>query len=242
MTAVVWITGASSGIGAALAEQAPADALTIGVARRPPARGRHLPADLADPNGWEDVCRAFAAVLDEERPARAILHHFAGVMTPIGPAADVDLGAYRDAVLLNAAAGQVLGAGFLAACAERDVPATVVFCSSPAARAPRAGASQYCAGKAALEHWIEAVALEQEGSPRPARLLTAVPWGVDTAMVREAMDAPSDRLPLGEVFRTAAAAGTLASPTTVAREIWAATEGDRASGSVFDVGAVPETR
>lgn len=242
MTAVVWVTGASSGIGAALTAQAPAEALTIGVSRRPPAHGIHLPADLSDPASWSEVCRAVEATLDEQRPRRAILHHFAGTMAPIGPAATVELEAYRDAVLLNSASGQVLGAHFLASCAKREIPATVVFCSSPAARSPRVGASQYCAGKAALEHWIEAVALEQEHSACPAKLLTAIPYGVDTAMVREAMQAPAGQLPLGEHFRAAAATGGLATPASVAREIWEATDGDLASGAAFAVGAVPDRR
>lgn len=242
MGTVIWITGASSGIGAALAEQAPPEALTIGVSRRPPAHGSHLAADLAWPDSWGAVGAAIAATLDEQRPARAILHHFAGAIGPIGAAGTVDADAYRDAVLLNSASGQVLGSSFLASCAQRGVAATIVLCSSPAAASPRIGVSQYCAGKAALEHWAAVVALEQEDAPLPARILTAVPYGVDTAMVREAMDAPAHELPLGEVFRSAAARDALATPASAAREIWEATDGALPSGSVFEVGAVPHRR
>ncbi len=230
----VWITGASSGIGAALAGGAPPDARVIGVARRPPPRGEHLPADLADPAAWATVGAHVDAVL-RERPARATLLHFAGALGPVGPAGAAEPGDYVRSVLLNAACGQVLGAMFLDACRRVEVPATIVMCSSPAATAPRAGAAQYCAGKAALEQWTRAVALEQS----EAVVFSVVPYGVDTPMVRAAMATPADELPLGELFRAAAAADRLARPQDVAREIWALVAAPPPAGSAVPVGAVP---
>jgi benzil reductase ((S)-benzoin forming) len=234
----VWITGASSGIGSALATEAPMDARIIGVARRPPPRGEHLQIDLSDPAAWPAFERDVAARV-RERPARAVLLHFAGALGPVGRAGATAPEDYADSVLLNAAAGQVLGASFLRACARENVPATVVMCSSPAATSPRAGAAQYCAGKAALEQWARAVALEGAGRADAPVVFSVVPYGVDTPMVRAAMGAPADELPLGEVFRTAAAANRLARPADVARAIWALVEAPPAPGSAVPVGAVP---
>jgi NAD(P)-dependent dehydrogenase (short-subunit alcohol dehydrogenase family) len=233
---VVWITGASSGIGAALARSAPAGARVVGVSRRPPPIGEHLPADLADPQAWATVGRHMDAQLSL-RPASALLLHFAGALEPIGPADRAEHAAYASGVLLNSAAGQVLGVSFLHAARRHDVPATVVMCSSPAATAARAGASQYCAGKAALEQWARAVALEER--ERPATVFSVVPYGVDTPMVRGAMAASAEELPLGEVFRAAAAADRLADPESVALEIWALVARPPDPGSAVPVGAVP---
>jgi benzil reductase ((S)-benzoin forming) len=235
---LAWITGASSGIGEELARQAGAEVETIAVSRRPSRFGIHLAADLADPASWGQVGRRIEEGLAARAPRRALLLHCAGTMEPIGPVATVDPAAYEAAVLLNAAAGQVLGAAFLRACAAAAVPATLVLCSSPAASSPRPGAAQYSAGKAALEAWTRAVAAEYEGRPEVARILCVIPHRVDTAMVRGAMEAAAEDLPLGQFFRDSAAAGRLATPAGAARQIWDAVRGDTPSGEPIAVGAV----
>jgi NAD(P)-dependent dehydrogenase (short-subunit alcohol dehydrogenase family) len=236
MSRLAIITGASSGIGAALTRTAPADVgVILGVSRRPPPRGTHHAADLADPATWPPLLDAVGAAL-RERPAAAMLLHFAGTMEPTGPVAAVAPGAVADALTLNAVAGPFLAGGFLQACAAAGVPATVVLCSSPAAGAPRPGAAPYCAGKAALETWARVAAQEQREAGHAARVLAVVPWGVDTPMVRAAMDAGPE-LPLGATFRARAARGELADPLHTAREIWALVDGD--AEDVTAVGAVP---
>jgi benzil reductase ((S)-benzoin forming) len=231
MSRLAIVTGASSGIGAALTRTVPPDVCElIGVSRRPPPRGTHHPADLADPRSWPPLLRAVDAAL-ARGPSAALLLHFAGTMEPAGPAAAVAPDAVARALTLNAVAGPVLGSGFLRSCAATGVPATVVMCSSPAASAARPGIAHYCAGKAALEAWVRAAAEEQGPA---ARVLAVVPWGVDTPMVRATM---ASDLPLGELFRARAARGELAQPTDTARQIWALI--DAGPGTVTAVGAVP---
>jgi NAD(P)-dependent dehydrogenase (short-subunit alcohol dehydrogenase family) len=236
----IWITGASSGIGAGLTQLAPEDTRLIGISRRPPPRGEHLAADLGDPASWETVRAAIESTLDAERPSKAVFLHFAGAMGPIGPLRSVNLDEYRSSVLLNSASGQVLGAAFVAACAKREIPATLVLCSSPGAHKALEGISQYGAGKVAQEHWARAAALDLGGGTAPGNIFSVIPYGVDTAMVREAMASPSDVLPLGEMFRAAAAEDRLADPLDVAREIWdLVTSSATEPGAAIDVGAVP---
>ncbi|MGE0066827.1 MAG: SDR family NAD(P)-dependent oxidoreductase [Solirubrobacterales bacterium] len=240
MAGPIWITGASSGIGACLAQLAPEGSRTIGISRRPSAHGEHLAADLADPSSWELVRGEVESVLDAERPRAATFLHFAGATAPIGPAEAVDLDEYRASILLNSASGQILGAAFLSACAKRQIAATLVICSSPGARTAQEGLAPYCAGKAALEHWTRGAALSLGSGPAEARLFSVVPWGVDTAMVREAMEISSELLPLGARFRAAAAENRLADPLDVAREIWDLVHsGEVEPGAAIDVGAVP---
>jgi benzil reductase ((S)-benzoin forming) len=236
---VIWISGASSGIGAALACSAPAGARVIGIARRPSARGESFRADLSDPAIWAAVGRHIDEVLGEDRPDRAMLLHFAGVAAPLGPAAGAHPEDYRDAVLVNAASGQVIGALFLGGCRRLGVEPTVVMCSSPAAAVPRAGLTHYSAAKAALEQWARTAALEQESMSPPGLVFSVVPYGVDTPLLRSAMEAPADEVPLGELFRAAAAEGRLADPLDTAREIWRLVEDGVEPGAAVPVGAVP---
>ena len=128
---VVWISGASSGIGAALAASVPyPDARVIGMNRRRGAHGEHLGADLSNPAAWPDVAAHFTDVLGRGDVASAVFLHFAGVAPPVGPVAGADAGEYTAAVLLNAASGQVLGQAFLQACrrtsTESDARAVLI--------------------------------------------------------------------------------------------------------------------
>ena len=233
---VVWISGASSGIGAALAASVPYDgARLIGISRRPPAHGEHVEADLADPGAWPLIAGHFRAVLNGHRHNAAFFLHMSGAGTPIGPVVDADPDAYTRAVLLNAAAGQVLGKAFLDACRGSGTPATLVMCSSPAAAVPAYGASHYGAGKSALQYWAAAVAKESDGW---ARVFSVVPYAVDTPMVRATIAQPG-ATPVAEFLRAAAERGDLATPEATAAQIWDLVLDDVTHGSAVPVGAVP---
>ena len=85
MSIVVWISGASSGIGAALAASVPYEgARVIGISRRPPAVGEHVEADLSDPASWPRVAQHFADVLARADVGSAVFLHMAGIASPVG--------------------------------------------------------------------------------------------------------------------------------------------------------------
>lgn len=234
---VVWISGASSGIGAALAASVPYEgARLIGISRRPPAHGEHVEADLANPGAWPTIAGHIQTVLDRHRYDAAVFLHMSGVATPIGPVVDADPDAYTRAVLLNTASGQVLGKAFLDACRNSGTPATLVLCSSPAAAMPVYGASHYGAGKSALQYWAAAVATETEGW---ARIFSVVPYAVDTPMVRTTIAQPPGATPVAEHLRAAAERGDLATPEATAAQIWDLVLDDTTHGSAVPVGAVP---
>jgi short-subunit dehydrogenase len=230
----LWITGASSGIGAALRRSQPfADAQVFGVARRDCGGPADLRLDLARRRSWERLAAHFAEVL---RPgvANGCLLHFAGVGQPHGRAVDAELAAYTDSVLVNGPVGLIVAKAFLTAAADAGTEATVVLCSSPAAGEPLPGLSAYGAGKLAIRYWVGAVAAEGFG-----RILGIVPWAVDTPMLRDAVNNASELMPVHLALREAAARGELAPADRTAQEIWDVVEGDRPSGSIVNVGAVP---
>ena len=240
MGPIVWITGASSGIGAALAATADADTRVIGIARRPSVRSDSVQADLSDPAEWPRVNALIHETLVRERPAEAILMHFAGVGGPVGSAATADPVSYAQAAILNAVSGQVLGVSFLRTCHEVGCRASIVICSSPAATRPRIGLSQYCAGKAALEQWMRTVAEEETDRDSGAYVFAVVPYAVDTPMVRELI-AGEDAVPLAAQFRKAASENRLADPDLTASEIWRLLKARDRHGQAVPVGAVPLT-
>jgi len=238
VSTLVVVTGASSGIGAAIAQTVPYDdARILAVSRRPGPAGEHVAADLSDPGSWPLVADRIRTAVAAPGVTSAALMHFAGVATPHGPAARAAWEEYTAAVLLNAASGPAIGQAFLAACADRGIHATVVMCSSPAAAFPMPGMSHYGAGKQALEHWTRAIAAEH--APTGACVFAVVPFAVDTPMVRAAMQQPPDVHPVAANLRAAADRGALAAADATAREIWRLVlDGDH-EGEIIPVGAVP---
>ncbi len=234
---VVWISGASSGIGEACLAQLPPDVdEVVAISRRPAARGRQLLLDLAVPSSWPAVANDFSSVLGRGDVTEATFIHLAGTVSPLGPAVRADQAEYTKAFLVNAGATIALGQAFAAACVHHQVPATLVVTSSPAASDVVEGLSHYGAAKAAVEHWLRIVAAEVAQAKIPLRVLAVVPQAVDTPMVRGVMDADPSQVALSGHFAELARANKMATPRTAAQHIWAAIA-DPDSPLVTPVGA-----
>ena len=237
MKNVLWISGASSGIGeACLAQLPPHFDEVVTIARRPAARGRQLLLDLADPRSWQSVAADFSAVLGCGDVTRATFVHLAGTVAPLGPAVHADRTEYTSAFLLNGGSTIVLGQAFAAACTRHQVPATLVVASSPAASDVVEGLSHYGAAKAAVEQWLRIIAAEVARAGLPLRILAVVPQAVDTPMVRGVMQADPSEVALSGHFAELARANEMATPQTAAQHIWAAVTA-RNSPLVVPVGA-----
>jgi benzil reductase ((S)-benzoin forming) len=236
---LLWITGASSGIGAALAETAPYDdAHIIDISRSGGAPGtEHVPADLSDPVGWGAVAAHFKGKLAEFTGDHVVLVHAAGALRPIGFAGEVDHVAYRRNVLLTSAAPQVLGDALLNALNGGGFSGTadLVFISSGAAQRPIEGWSAYSAGKAAQDMWVRTVGAEQTRRGQGRRLLAIAPGVVATAMQEQIRATDERDFPTVERFRQLHADGELLDPTDSAERIWALVRSDAESGAVLDV-------
>lgn len=234
----VWISGASAGIGAALAASVPFTDATVVDISRSGARGTtHLRADLADPSAWPGIGVHFADALASDRPDHAVFVHSAGVIEPIGVAGTTDPGAYTRNVLLNSAAPQVLGSAFLAAVAAAGTPrATLVLVSSGAAHTSYAGWSAYCAGKAAVDHWVRTVGVEQAALPRPVQVLAVAPGSVETGMQSVIRGTSPADFPQVDSFIARHRDGEVRSPEWAAAGIWAlVARDDLPPGSVVDL-------
>jgi NADP-dependent 3-hydroxy acid dehydrogenase YdfG len=229
---LAWISGASAGIGAALAAGLPwPDCRAIDLSRRGGGAAEHFAVDLADPTEWERVERHFVEELDGFDGERVIFVHNAGTVVPIGPADEVDPAAYTQAVLLNSAAPQVLGRAFLRATAQLDCEKHLVMLTSGAAKKPYAGWSAYNAGKAAVDHWVRTVGLEANG----CRVVAVAPGVVDTAMQGEIRKVDERAFPSVERFRELQRTGGLVTPEQAALGIWSLVDRGLPSGAVVDL-------
>lgn len=235
---LVWISGASAGIGRALAETIPFDAWVIDISRSGGAPGsEHLPADLADPGSWSAVEAHFLAQLGSFGGDRVVFVHNAGTIEPIGFAGEVDSQAYRRNALLNAAAPQVLGHAFLFALAESLFAgdAHLLMVTSGAARTPYPGWSGYCAGKAATDHWVRTVGEEQRQRARGCRVVAVAPGVVATQMQEQIRRTDEMQFPAVQKFRDLHEHGELRDPHDAARGIWSVLDRDLDNGAVVDL-------
>jgi benzil reductase ((S)-benzoin forming) len=233
---LVFLSGASSGIGLALAKAVPFDyARVIDIGRRGAAGCEHFPADLADPSSWPRVAELFMREVPGFRGDRVVFVHCAGTLQPMGFAGEVDGVAYARNVLLNSAAPQVLGDAFLRALRHCEARGHLVMISSGAAHAVYEGWTSYGAGKAAVDQWVRAAGAEQARRGNRCRVLAVAPGVVATAMQEEIREMTADDFPEVAKFVDLHESGELREPATVAREIWDLLDRDLANGAVLDL-------
>jgi benzil reductase ((S)-benzoin forming) len=233
---LVFITGGSSGIGAAMARVVPyPDARVINISRRALAGYEHHEADLSDPAAWREVADLFAREIVDFAGERVVFVHSAGTLQPIGFAGEVSTKDYARQVLLNSASPQVLGDAFLRAVRETHAECHVVMISSGAAFTVFEGWSAYCAGKAALDQWVRTAGAEQARRGNRCRLLAVAPGIVETAMQAEIRAASSGDFPSVETFAELHEKGQTREPEEAAREIWSLLERDLENGAVVDL-------
>jgi benzil reductase ((S)-benzoin forming) len=241
MDTLVIVTGGSAGLGRALLQAAPAAAHRVDVSRSGPGEAadladvQHLAADLADPDGWDDVGGALTAEIRGRRWDRISVLHSAGTLDPIGFAGEVDTAAYTRNVLLNSAAAQVFGHHVLHAMRDLDARRELVLLSSGAARSVYPGWSAYGAGKAATDQWVRAVGAEQQ-QRGGVRVLAIAPGVVATGMQSAIRATDARDFPSVARFQRLHDEGELEDADDVARRLWALLEADEpASGAVVDL-------
>lgn len=230
----MWISGASSGIGAALAAGVPWPARVIDISRRGAPGLEHLAADLADPASWADVAATFAEEVAAHQGGRVVFVHAAGSLDPMGFAAEVDAGAYARNVMLNSAAAQVLGQAFVSAAAGRRGRRQLVLLTSGAARSVYPGWSSYGAAKAAVDQWTRTVGAEQ-AIRGGVEVVAVAPGTVDTPMQRRIRETSEAAFPRRQRFVDLHEGGKLADPAEVAARIWHLLDSGLDNGAVVDL-------
>ncbi len=240
------ITGASSGIGAAMAVAAADAGHTVATVSRRPGPGTHLAADLAEPDAWSTVGDWADELIASSDWARVTLIHNAGTLDPIGFAGEVDHAAYQTNVLLNSASAQVLGDRFVASAARAGCPAMLMIISSGAGKNPYPGWSSYCAGKAATDMWCRTAGLEQTMRESAISVLSMAPGVVATDMQAMIRDQDETAFPNVARFHEMHEGGQLGDPAEVGTAIFALAQqtcdGTTYRGATLTNGAILDIR
>lgn len=231
---VVWVTGATSGIGASLAATVPFEATKVfSLSRRPHPDFETVHLELTDRDTWHRAGDHVAEVMAAFRGERAIFVHNAYFHVPPAFAGEGDAAAHEAEAIANVVAPLVLGDLFLRAVApavDAGVDAGLVQISSAAARLAYEGMAIYGAAKAAMEQWVRSVRLERARRGRGPWVVAVRPGFVDTPTLRASTEYPPDDYPTAPASAAALAAGRALDADAAAREIWAALPpaGDRA--------------
>lgn len=232
MPSLVWISGATEGIGLGLARNVPyADPRVINLSRRdhPDCESQFL--DLSDEWSWPAVATHFAETLASFRGERAIFIQNAHMKGMTGFLGEVPADDYARNIVANVAAPLRLGEMFLRAVKESgyEGEAGLVMMSSSSARAPTIGQTVYCAGKAALEMWVRVARRELAMRDKRNIWVTAVrPGFVDTPLTRQVAAMADNDYPIASQMRKQMAEGIgVMDIDTAARQIWAALPTDQ---------------
>lgn len=232
MNETIIITGASRGLGAALAEQllSPSRRLIVIARGANPVlaeRARALSApleylqhDLSQVEATAALAERLAADLRAAPPAsRYVLINNAGTVEPVALAHGLPAAAAAMAMNLNVVAVMTLTAAFLAATQAGGGERRILNISSNAGRRPVPGWGVYCSTKAALDMYSRCIKAEQEGTANPARVCSLAPGVIDTEMQSVIRGSRSDQFPQLERFLKMKAEGTLSDPASVAQRL-----------------------
>jgi benzil reductase ((S)-benzoin forming) len=217
---IVWISGATEGLGAGLAATVPyPGARVINLSRRYHPTLETVKFDLADQTSWDAVGQHFRDSLANFTGKRAIFIHNA-FLRGVGYVTEVDREAYRNEFIANALAPLVLGDMFLSA-VEEGYESGLVMISSAGARSPFEGHSAYCAAKAAVEMWVRTVRRELKRRGKQTWVVAIRPGFVDTPTTRAEAEIPASTYPLGPQIAAQLASGEgVMSPEEAGRGIW----------------------
>lgn len=180
---IALVTGGTDGIGLEIARQLQAKGSHVIVCGRredllASARNEGMEAVQADLSNT-DGCAALVRIFDG-RPLDILINN-AGMSGNFGPGEPLDLALTDKAIFLNLNAPMHLIGQLLPAMLTRP-EAAIVNVTSGLALAPRAGGPVYCASKAGLRSFTQALRYNLRDSN--VHVIEALPPVVDTAMTR----------------------------------------------------------
>lgn len=227
------VTGASRGLGRAIAEQLLAsDRVLLTISRKPDrtlevaaakaaTRLEQWALDLAHDVGAAARLEAWLHAQPRDRFATATLINNAGLLGKVGPIDASDAETLAAVLRVGLEAPLVLTSAFLRATRAWAAQRRVLNVSSGAGRRPIAGWAAYCAAKSGLDHFSRVTALDQQRQPNPAQIVSLAPGVIDTDMQAELRESDPSGFPDIEQFRQLKTTGQLAAPEAAAARVLA---------------------
>lgn len=233
MTELAILTGASRGMGRAMAEQLLAPGVHLLTIERQPAaelsalaaaKGASLTQLAYELTHAQGAAAGLAAWLHQQKPdafSRASLINNAGIVGRVGPV-ELDTAESLAAVMrVDLEAPLLLTQAFLAQTAHWQGERRVLNISSGAGRRAIAGWAAYCSAKAGLDMFSRTVALDEARKPNGAKIVSLAPGVIDTAMQVQLRSASPEDFPDLDRFIELKNAGQLASPADAAARVLA---------------------
>ena len=234
---LVLISGGSRGLGQALCAAYIALGYEVVEFSRTAPHDYSVDADLFDPEGaariFEDTLRPLAARKWDE----IVVIHNAGVLNPIGPVANKPTAHVLANINTNITSAMLFLREALRQFQSHDCRKTLVNISSGAALKGYAGWSLYCAGKAAIENFVRAVALEQAQEAAPFVAVNVDPGVMDTQMQATIRQTSPDDFPEVERFVQRKLLGNLRAAKDIAAAVVRIVAGQLEGGSRVDAAA-----
>lgn len=145
----------------------------------------------------------------------------AGVIPRIGPMSQADAADLGHALRVGLEAPMQLTAAFLAATDAWGMPRKVLNISSGLGRRAMASQAGYCAAKAGMDHFTRCLALEEALKPQGAKVCSLAPGVIDTDMQVQLRGADASAFPDQAGFIQLKAGGQLTSAADAATRILA---------------------
>ena len=225
------LTGASRGLGAAMAQQLlqPGNRLLCLSRGTSPALTaaataagvpcEQWPVDLADPLPAATRLEAWLVALAPADVASVSLVNNAALLTAPGPVERADPAALSAALRVGIEAPVLLTAAMLRATRAWAAPKRVLNISSGLGRRAMAGSAAYCAVKAGLDHFSRSLALDEALQPHGARVVSLAPGVIDTDMQVQLRGASAEGFPDHEMFVNLHREGQLSTAADAASSI-----------------------
>lgn len=234
MKHLILITGASRGMGRAIAEQLidRGDQVVLTMSRhtvdamQEQAEKKHVhleqwAVDLAHGEEVSGRLRAWLQALDPKGYSSVTLINNAASLSGLGPLGEAEPADLAVGIRVGLEAPMQLTAVFLGATAAWTVPRKVLNISSGLGRRAMASSANYCAIKAGMDLFTRCVALEEAPKPNGAKVCSLAPGVIATDMQVQLRAAPVEKFPDVGNFVAMHEKGILASPEDAARSVLA---------------------
>ena len=225
------VTGTTSGIGLEIANQLLEAGHTVyGIARKENGiehhRYNHYLLDLTETPKLTHMMNEIIKEASSGASSFTLINN-AGTIEPIGMAGEINSILIAKSIAVNLTAPMVLTGAFINELTTKDVPKKVVQISSGAGRNALGGWSSYCAGKAGLDRFTEAVNLEESNKPNGVRLVSIAPGIIDTNMQNTIRQSSESAFPSVERFKEYKESGQLSNAKDVAEKLIRFIESDQ---------------
>ncbi|WP_108671871.1 (S)-benzoin forming benzil reductase [Peribacillus acanthi] len=191
---VAIISGASKGLGAAIAKRMLTEGIGViatsrstnadleNLAKQKGLLYRHYPCDLSQQEALLSTYKEMIDLVLEQKPETIYLINNAGVIEPIETVGKLNEELVTKSIEVNLLAPMLITNFVLSKLQSSSSKLMVVNVSSGAAERPIHGWSAYCSAKAGLNLFTKNVALEQETAGTPHKLIAFSPGIMDTDM------------------------------------------------------------